>query len=193
MSKILVKNNRLEWGGKAYVCAIGKGGFSKDKKEGDGATPIGTFALRECWYRADRLAMPQTELPLHIIHENDGWCDDPKSTDYNKHILIPPPVGGRLGGGHTCSAEQIMPPPQPSPYGGGSYERLWRDEHVYDLIVPLGYNDESPVPGKGSAIFLHLAKPGYPGTEGCVALALADLLDVLKLCGSGTVIDIQDK
>ncbi len=71
-----------------------------------------------------------------------------------------------------------------------SYEKLWRDDDVYDLIVPLGYNDNPPIAGRGSAIFLHVAKPDYAGTEGCVALAKDDLLDVLAQITADSVIEI---
>lgn len=164
MADIKVTGNQLAFNGKTYRCAIGKGGFSSDKKEGDGATPIGTFALRECWYRADRLGQPDTKLPLRIIRENDGWCDDPASDEYNRHVLLP-----------------FAP----------SHEKLFCDEPVYDLIIPLGYNDDPVVKGKGSAIFMHIARPGYEGTEGCVALSKPDLLEVLVNCGLGTVIEIK--
>ncbi len=108
--------------------------------------------------------MPDTNLPLHIIKENDGWCDDPQSPDYNHKVTLPYPF---------------------------SHENLWRDDHVYDLIVPIGYNDKPVVAGKGSAIFMHLAHEDYRPTEGCVALQREDLLEVLKLCDSGTTIDIR--
>lgn len=149
---IIVTSNSLLFNEKTYICAIGKGGFSHDKKEGDGATPIGEFVLRECWYRADKISAPETSLPLKVIYAGDGWCDDPKSTQYNKHIQLP---------FHF------------------SHEKLWREDDVYDLIIPLGYNDEEPIPGKGSAIFMHVARENYEPTEGCVALAKSDLLEIL--------------
>jgi L,D-peptidoglycan transpeptidase YkuD (ErfK/YbiS/YcfS/YnhG family) len=159
-----VSGRTLQMDNRSFRCAIGKSGFSESKKEGDGCTPLGVFSLRKCWYRADRVAAPETGLPLRAIKENDGWSDDPKASDYNRHVALP----------YTFS-----------------HEKLWRDEHVYDLIVPLGYNDDPVVPGKGSAIFMHVAHNDYRPTEGCVALALPDLLEVLKLCDSGTVIDIR--
>lgn len=164
MSLFTVSGNTLTFQGKSYVCAIGKGGFSASKKEGDGATPLGIFALRECWYRADRIAKPQTKLPLRIIHENDGWCDDPTSADYNRHIKLPHPA---------------------------RHENLFRDDHVYDLIIPLGYNDDPVVASKGSAIFMHIVHNDYRGTEGCIALAKPDLLEILRHSGPDSVIDIQ--
>jgi L,D-peptidoglycan transpeptidase YkuD (ErfK/YbiS/YcfS/YnhG family) len=162
---VQVKGNQLFFNGKAYRCAIGKGGFAADKHEGDGATPLGQFALRECWYRADRLQKPKTGLKTRMISKQDGWCDDPESPDYNKHVTLPYSF---------------------------SHEELWRQDSRYDLIVPLGYNDSPVLPGKGSAIFLHIAAADYAGTEGCVALTQEDLLEVLASCASGIMMDIQE-
>ena len=164
METLLVRGQKLAINGKIFNCAIGKSGFSAHKKEGDGCTPLGRFPLRECWYRADRMSAPETRLPLKLIKESDGWCDDPKSAQYNRPIRIPYDF---------------------------SHERLWRDERVYDLIVPMGYNDDPVISGKGSAIFMHVAHEDYRPTEGCVALAPADLLEVLRLCDSGTIVDIR--
>lgn len=166
-SLLKVVGNTLSFLGKDYVCAVGKNGFAADKnakREGDGKTPIGSFFLRECWYRADKMAAPKTSLPLKIIHENDGWCDDPASPDYNKHILLPYHF---------------------------SHEKLWREDNIYDLIIPIGYNDEAVESGNGSAIFMHIAKPDYTGTEGCVALAKNDLLEILPYLSPDVQIDIE--
>lgn len=162
---LLVRGNSLFIGEKRYRCAFGKGGFSSHKKEGDGATPVGKFFLRECWYRADRIDKPDTRLPLRVIKETDGWCDDPKSTDYNKRVILP---------------------------FAASHEMLFRDDHVYDLIVPIGYNDDPIVPGKGSAIFLHLAHDDYKPTEGCIALAKPDFLAILPAIDANTTIEIKE-
>jgi L,D-peptidoglycan transpeptidase YkuD (ErfK/YbiS/YcfS/YnhG family) len=169
---LVVTGNTLICDGRRYRCAIGKGGLSAQKKEGDGATPLGIFPLRECWYRADRMDTPETKLPLRVIHKNDGWCDDPKSKFYNQHI-------------------KITPLPNPPPQGGRGYENLWRGEHIYDLIVPIGYNDDPVVPGKGSAIFLHLAHDDYRPTEGCIALAKPDFLAILPAIDTSTTIEIK--
>ncbi len=178
MADIVVSGNTLIFQDKSYRCAIGKGGFSTNKKEGDGTTPLGIFPLRECWYRADRLHIPQTKLPLRVIHETDGWCDDAKSKDYNRHIVIaPPPARG---------AED-----NPRKRGEG-FERLFRDDHVYDLIVPIGYNDDPIVPGKGSAIFIHLAHDDFKSTEGCIALEKTDFLAILPAIDTKTMIEIKE-
>ena len=306
-SLLFVKNNTLTFNGTNYRCAIGKGGFSTNKREGDGCTPVGTYGLRECWYRLDRLPPPQTGLPLKVIHENDGWCDDAESADYNKHVKLPLPLGEGWGEGpssyHYTKPELITrsrellhnstTPEQKlwailrnrqmngykfrrqhtiAPYIADfyceelkliieldgdshateegiikdarrtafleqsgyrimrfsnhdmrdnfegiadsifsftdgkraltpalsqgereySFENLWRTDHVYDLIIPLGYNDAPITPGKGSAIFMHIAKPDYAPTEGCVALALIDLLAILPHLSTKTQITIHE-
>jgi len=163
-SILYLKGNRLTFKGKTYECAIGKGGFSDDKREGDHCTPLGSYPLRECWYRADKLEKPDTALALKVIGPDDGWCDDAASAQYNRHVKLP---------------------------FASSHEKLFREDDVYDVIVPLGYNDRPVIAGKGSAIFVHIAKPGYEGTEGCVALKLADLLDILRHCGPDATIRIE--
>jgi L,D-peptidoglycan transpeptidase YkuD (ErfK/YbiS/YcfS/YnhG family) len=147
-------------------CALGKGGIAREKREGDGATPAGVFPLRRVFYRPDRVAKPETRLPVHRLHPHDGWCDDAGHAAYNTMIRRP------------CSAH---------------HERLWRRDSLYDVIVEVGYNDAPVVGGLGSAIFLHVARAGYRATEGCVALALDDLLELLKRCGPETRITIGDK
>ncbi len=144
-------------GPRRYRCALGRGGVRADKREGDGATPVGTFPLRRVLYRADRLSRPTTALPVDRIREDDGWCDDPGDPSYNRQVRLPFPARA---------------------------ERLWRSDGVYDVVVVLGHNDAPPVPGRGSAVFLHVARPGYAPTEGCVALARADLLALLTVCGA---------
>lgn len=148
----------LVWPGGAAPCAIGRAGIAADKREGDGATPVGAFPLRRVLYRPDRLARPETGLPVTPIAADDGWCDDPAHPAYNRPVKRPFPA---------------------------SHEVMWRDDHVYDLVVVLGHNDDPPVPGLGSAVFLHLARPDYEGTAGCVALARPDLLRLLAFCRPG--------
>lgn len=149
----VISSTELEFKGKRYRCSIGMNGFTAEPKEGDKATPLGTYPLRECWYREDRLAKPETQLPLKIIHEEDGWCDDPTQIGYNKYVKLP-----------FC----------------GSHENLYLEEHIYDIIVPIGFNDDPVVYGKGSAIFFHLAQPDHVPTLGCVAVALPDMLEILR-------------
>lgn len=151
-------------GADTFDCALGKGGLSDAKHEGDGATPIGRFALRRVLYRADRVSKPVTGLPITAIKENDGWCDDPDDSYYNKWVKHP----------HVSSAEQ-----------------LWREDNSYDILVVLGHNDSPIIPGAGSAIFLHVAKENFSATEGCVAMRRHDLESILSRCTIGDSINIQ--
>jgi len=143
----------LDWGAGKKRAAIGPAGIALKSGEGDNITPRGCFALREIFYRADRVPAPRVSLPVRMIAQDDGWCDAPDDPNYNRPVKLP----------YAASAE-----------------RMWRDDHLYDLVAVMGYNDDPVVPGKGSAIFLHLAKPGYLPTQGCVALAYDDLLAALE-------------
>ena len=149
----------LEAAGLRRRCALGRGGVVGDKREGDGGTPAGRLPLRRVFYRADRLpAPPATTLPVRALAPNDGWCDAPADPAYNRLVSHPYPA---------------------------SAERMWREDGLYDVVVELGWNDDAVEPGRGSAIFLHVARPNYGPTEGCVALALPDLLELLALCRPG--------
>jgi L,D-peptidoglycan transpeptidase YkuD (ErfK/YbiS/YcfS/YnhG family) len=156
--------DRLKWRGQTYRCAIGRAGIVATKREGDHASPLGCFALRRVLYRADRLAAPQTALPVAAIDPDDGWCDAPEDTAYNQPVTLP----------YRASAEM-----------------LWREDHLYDVVVVLGHNDSPVVAGCGSAIFMHIAQADYSPTEGCVALAQEDLLGVLSDCDLQTQICIM--
>jgi L,D-peptidoglycan transpeptidase YkuD (ErfK/YbiS/YcfS/YnhG family) len=150
----------------AVACALGRSGVlpAADKWEGDGATPLGTWPLLRVLYRPDRGEAPVTRLPVQAIAPDDGWCDAPTDVNYNRPVTLPYPA---------------------------SCERMWREDELYDIVCILGHNDDPPVPGLGSAIFLHVAKPGYPPTEGCVALARADLEALLALAGPGDALAIE--
>jgi len=128
------------------------------------ATPAGRFPLLRAFYRADRLAAPATALPLAALAASDGWVDDPRDPRYNTQVTLPYPA---------------------------SHERLWRDDALYDLIVVIGYNTGPVVPGKGSAIFLHCARPDFSPTEGCIAVARDALASLLGLLGPGSTITIR--
>lgn len=161
---LLVSNpGKLQFGDHHFRCALGRGGIISDKREGDGGTPVGRFALRQVFYRADRTDPPQTCLPLSAIGPQDGWCDDPDHGDYNRPVRLPHPA--------RC-------------------ERMWREDGLYDLLVVLGYNDDPPVAGLGSAIFLHVAKPDWQPTEGCVALNLDDLRRLLAEVTLGSFLSV---
>lgn len=154
----------LSWPNGRARCALGKGGVRADKREGDGATPIGTFPLRRLWFREDRLTAPKTELMLRNIAAADGWCDDPSHADYNRPVTLPFPA---------------------------SHEKMAREDGLYDLVVELGYNDDPPIAGRGSAIFLHIARDAYLPTEGCIALAKEDLLRLLADCRPDSTLTVH--
>jgi L,D-peptidoglycan transpeptidase YkuD (ErfK/YbiS/YcfS/YnhG family) len=153
----------LDWGQHPRRCAIGPAGIALKAVEGDGITPLGIFPLRSVLYRADRVAKPDTILSVRPIAKDDGWCDAPDDENYNRGVKLPYPA---------------------------SAEALWREDHVYDLVVVIGFNDAPVVADKGSAIFLHLAKPGYPPTAGCVALAEGDLRAALAQLQPGDQVRI---
>jgi len=152
MEAIVHPGGRLIWRGLTMRCALGNGGVRVDKEEGDGATPAGLLPLRRIFYRADRVKPPRCALPVEPIAPTDGWCDDPIHRDYNRFVHLP----------HDAH-----------------HEELWRRDEVYDVIAVLGWNDSPVERRRGSAIFLHIARPDYAPTEGCVALALPDLSRLL--------------
>ena len=139
-------------GGLRVRAALGHGGVRAQKQEGDGATPAGLLPLRRVLYRADRVARPRASVPVSPLAPHDGWCDDPWDAAYNRPVRLP----------HA-----------------GRHEALWRTDEVYDIIGVLGWNDAPAVRNLGSAIFLHLARPDYAPTEGCIAMARADLAGLL--------------
>jgi L,D-peptidoglycan transpeptidase YkuD (ErfK/YbiS/YcfS/YnhG family) len=143
----------LRCGNAVFPCALGRGGVTASKREGDGATPAGEFPLRRALYRADKIERPETALAVTAIARADGWCDDPGDAFYNRQVRLP----------YRAHCES-----------------LWRPDGLYDLIVVLGHNDDPVVKGMGSAVFLHVAKPDFAATEGCVALRLPDLLAALR-------------
>ncbi len=151
------------WRGKRFRCALGAGGVSPAKREGDGATPIGAFPLRRVFYRPDRLELPEIQLPSIPLAPDLGWCDDPNSADYNHLVTLPHP---------------------------DRHETLWRDDGLYDVIVEVGYNDTPVVAGYGSAIFVHIAKPDFEETEGCIAFRRANLVEILTGLPIGAMIHI---
>ncbi len=164
MDLVITADGTASWSTRRFCCALGPAGIRPDKREGDGATPAGRFALRRVMYRADRLAAPATGLPVAALTPADGWCDDPADAAYNRPVRLPHPA---------------------------RHERLWRADAVYDVIVVIGHNDDPPRPGLGSAVFLHVARPDYAPTEGCVALALADLLAVLAEAKPGDSLVVE--
>jgi L,D-peptidoglycan transpeptidase YkuD (ErfK/YbiS/YcfS/YnhG family) len=155
----------LDAGDRAIACSIGRGGTiaAADKREGDGATPLGIWPIRALLLRPDRIVQaPRTALPWRWLRAADGWSDDPADPAYNRPIRHP----------HIFSAE-----------------RLWRDDGLYDLIVVLGHNYDPPIPGMGSAIFLHCWRDGT-ATEGCVAVARDDLVRLVEALTPDDAIEI---
>jgi hypothetical protein len=123
----------------------------------------GTFPLRRIYFRNDRLVLPKVGLPARPINEHDGWCDDPRSTAYNRLVRIP---------------------------NDWSHEKMWREDGLYDLVVVVGYNDDPPEGEWGSAIFLHIARDDNAPTRGCVAFARDDLLEIVTLIGPQTRLSV---
>ena len=155
----------LDLGGRRVRCALGKAGVTPaaEKREGDLTSPAGTWPMRSVLYRPDRGEAPKTALPAGPLAPSDGWCDAPADPAYNRPVKLPYPA---------------------------SAEVMWRDDHLYDIVVVLGHNDDPPVPGRGSCIFLHLAREGYLSTEGCVAVARADMEELLAAAKPGDAVEI---
>jgi L,D-peptidoglycan transpeptidase YkuD (ErfK/YbiS/YcfS/YnhG family) len=145
-------DGRLIMGGRIWQSALGRAGIRVHKQEGDEATPAGVLPLRRVLYRADRVKLTGCAVRREPLAEDDGWCDDIYRPAYNTQIRLP---------------------------NDARHEKLWRDDGLYDVIGVLGWNDAPVVPGHGSAIFLHVARRDMAPTEGCVALSLPDLLDLL--------------
>ena len=163
---IIIKNKEtLFFDEFKFKCSVGKKGFCKNKKEGDYTTPKGIFNLGNIYYRADRIKKPQSKLKTIPIKRDMGWCDDPKSKFYNKLIKI-------------RKKSKL------------NYEKLFRKDYKYDLILVVKYNYEKVVKHKGSAIFLHLTK-NYASTKGCIVLQKKDLLILFKIINKKTKIKIK--
>ena len=153
----------LTAGGKAMRVALGRGGIRANKREGDGGTPKGTFRPRQLWWRADRHPRPRTFLPVRAIAPEDAWCEDPLSRHYNQPIRLDRDHGG---------------------------DRLRRDDHLYDFIVEIDHNSSPRIAGRGSALFLHLARENFGPTAGCVSITRSAMLHLLQRLGPGTKIVI---
>jgi L,D-peptidoglycan transpeptidase YkuD (ErfK/YbiS/YcfS/YnhG family) len=150
-------------GGAVYPCAFGRSGIAARKREGDGATPMGSFALGRVFFRPDRGTRPATALATVPLAPDLGWCEDPESPLYNRLVRLP---------------------------AASRHERMWRDDRLYDICVEIAYNDDPVVKGRGSAIFLHLARPGLPPTEGCVAVAERDMRRLLSRVSPGAMLRV---
>ncbi|MEO0348091.1 MAG: L,D-transpeptidase family protein [Pseudomonadota bacterium] len=157
--------------GKSYPAAIGCNGLvaAEDKIEGDGKTPIGTWPVRELFYRADKVALPENiKLNTTVITKELGWCVDSEHESYNKLVNL---------------AETGT---------DFSHENMWMERDVYDYVVPLGYNDNPPEAGRGSTIFFHLASADYKPTAGCIAISHDDMLEILPTLDASSTITFAD-
>jgi L,D-peptidoglycan transpeptidase YkuD (ErfK/YbiS/YcfS/YnhG family) len=148
----------------ALPVALGRAGIKANKREGDGATPRGTFRLKRLWWRADRQPRPATGLPARRIGPNDGWCEDPSDRCYNRPIKLAP---------------------------ASAADRLARADGLYDFIIEIDHNTRPRVAGRGSAVFIHVARPGFAPTAGCVALEFNSLRRLLARVGPRTRIMVE--
>lgn len=146
-------------GGISFDVALGKGGISAFKREGDGATPRTKMAVLHGYWRADKGPRPETALPMRPIRHDAGWCDAPWHAAYNRPVRLPFPQ---------------------------SAETMWRTDDLYDIVLVLDWNIGRRQAGRGSAIFMHLARPGYLPTEGCIALKRRDMLRLIQFVSSFT-------
>jgi L,D-peptidoglycan transpeptidase YkuD (ErfK/YbiS/YcfS/YnhG family) len=161
---IVKKTGHLHYKNLKFRCALGKAGIKRKRKEGDNITPKGIFKLLKLYYRADRIKKIDTELKKIKIKKNMGWCDDPKSRNYNKQIKLPSKF---------------------------SHEKLYRKDSLYDLFLVLDYNTNPVIKNKGSAIFLHITKGSYKKTKGCIALKRGDLIQLVSEIRKNTKIKIN--
>jgi L,D-peptidoglycan transpeptidase YkuD (ErfK/YbiS/YcfS/YnhG family) len=163
---ILINKNYLSYNNYKVKCAVGKRGIGNKRKEGDLITPKGSFKIKYILYRKDRIKRIHSKIKKIIIKKNMGWCDDSLSKYYNKLIKTP---------------------------FGYNYEKLYKKDNIYDIILVLNYNMNPVVKYKGSAIFIHVAKENYKKTEGCVAIKKVHLLKIIKELKNSTKIKIEDQ
>ena len=171
----LNNNYFLKVGNKAFRCQIGTGGLSSavKKKEGDKTTPIGKWYLETLYYRPDRVLRPKFKkknvLKINQITDNSGWCDDVNSQNYNRYINIKNFLPGKTG-----------------------FERLWRKDNAYDIIINISNNTKPTIKNKGSAIFIHCSFEDFKPTAGCIALKKRDLIFLIKNLQKKTYIEIKN-
>lgn len=150
---IINKSGYLKYKDLKFKCALGKSGIGKKKIEGDNITPKGIFGIVKIYYRSDRVKKISSKFRLIKITKKMGWCDDPNSKKYNRLINLPT----------NCK-----------------YEKLYRKDNVYDLVIVLDYNIKPTIKNKGSAIFIHVARQNYKKTAGCIALKKSNLILLIK-------------
>jgi L,D-peptidoglycan transpeptidase YkuD (ErfK/YbiS/YcfS/YnhG family) len=154
----------LQYGPMRIPCTLGRSGCRVHKREGDGATPAGVWRLQEVIYRPDRCRRPACRLTVRAMRNDEGWCDAVGDRNYNRRVRLP----------YRASAE-----------------RLWRQDNLYDILIVLDFNASPRVQGRGSAIFMHIARCGYRPTEGCVALKPADLKRLLAHVGRRAMLCVR--
>jgi len=144
-------NRQQGWlvaGALRFRVSLGRAGITRNKREGDGATPAGCWRLAQAFFRRDGLRFGASAIPARPIRKHDGWCDDVRSSRYNRAVSLP------------CTA---------------SHEEMWRQDHLYDLVIETDWNRRPAIRGRGSAIFVHLRRPDGGPTAGCVALSPRDM------------------
>ena len=160
---ILINKNYLTYNKLKVKCAIGKKGIGYKRKEGDLITPLGEFNIKYILYRKDRVKV-SSKLKKKVIKKNMGWCDDPKSSHYNKLVKLPFDY---------------------------KHEKLFRKDNIYDIILVLNYNMKPVIKNKGSAIFIHVAKNNFKKTEGCIAIKKRNLIKLIKEINQNTKVKIS--
>ncbi len=159
-----VSQGLLSVGGRTFVCALGRGGISSNKREGDGATPLGAMRLIGAYYRPDRIRNRSARLAMTPINAQSGWCDAQVDRNYNCPVKLP---------------------------YAASHEVMQRKDELYNVVIILDYNLQPRLKGRGSAIFFHIARPGFTPTQGCVALAPDVMLRLLPYLSPRTVLTVS--
>ena len=160
---IIIKNKILSYGNYKVKCAVGKRGIGIKLKEGDLITPKGIYKITKIFIRKDRIKNLRTKIKTFPIKKNMGWCNDPNSKSYNR--LIKYPINS-------------------------TFEKLFRKDNIYDVIMVLNYNMKPIIKNKGSAIFLHISKKNYSSTEGCIAINKSHIKKLLTLISKSTKVKI---
>jgi L,D-peptidoglycan transpeptidase YkuD (ErfK/YbiS/YcfS/YnhG family) len=160
---IVKKSKYLKYKNFKFRCSLGKAGIKKKEKEGDNITPRGIFKIICIYYRSDRIKKITTPLKKIKIKKTMGWCDDPRSSFYNKEIKLPNKF---------------------------NYEKFYRKDNLYDIIVSLNYNTNPIIKNKGSAIFIHVADNNYKRTAGCIGVKKNNLIKLLSIIKKNTNVKI---
>ena len=153
----------LNAGGVVFPCALGRGGITSRKREGDGGTPLGRMRVVSGYFRSDQVAPGPTRLKMTAIGPDLGWCEVPDDRNYNRPVKIP---------------------------YGASHETMRRADRLYDVCLVLDWNLSPRRRGCGSAIFFHLARTGFTPTQGCVAVSRQVMLRLLPRLSARTVLRV---